>query len=283
MKPMTHSLRAALTLLLLGAMTSAHAFVVVADFDGDGLHDEEFDAYPGTTIQIGVYASQTPVEVNTNGGLTGFGLHMFTDGLPITGNNSDAVVIDPTWDFVTQQDIVDPSYVELKVVGNTLTPGGNTGAQVHLFDLSVEIPPTVGELYKVDFSDADNASFVSSEAFVYDDLAVFLQTNVNVVPIPDSDGDGLNDLVDNCTFQANAGQQDGDQDGIGNRCDADLNQDCVVNVEDLGIFKQRFFTSDAVADFDSSGTVNVVDLGILRTLFFGQPGPSGQPNECDDA
>ncbi len=95
----------------------------------------------------------------------------------------------------------------------------------------------------------------------------------------DSDGDGVDDATDNCRLTANPLQTDGDADNIGNRCDADLSNDCIVNVVDLGIFRTRFFTPDASADFNVDGVVNVLDLGILRTLFFQPPGPSA--NGCD--
>lgn len=98
---------------------------------------------------------------------------------------------------------------------------------------------------------------------------------------PDSDGDGVVDVQDNCTVQANPGQDDADGDGFGNLCDADFNNDCVVNVVDLGFFKSVFFSSNAVADLNSDGTVNSADLGLLRLLFNLAPGPSGRPNVCD--
>jgi hypothetical protein len=43
-------------------------------------------------------------------------------------------------------------------------------------------------------------------------------------PFTDSDGDGLDDLVDNCPFDANPQQEDGDGDGDGDACD-----NCPVN------------------------------------------------------
>lgn len=98
---------------------------------------------------------------------------------------------------------------------------------------------------------------------------------------PDADNDSVADSVDNCTNVANAAQEDGDGDGIGNICDTDLNNDCTVDFLDLGIFKQRFFGSDAAADFNSDGTVDFLDLGILKMLFFGTPGPAASPNVCD--
>ncbi len=89
----------------------------------------------------------------------------------------------------------------------------------------------------------------------------------------DTDGDGVDDAVDNCSLVANADQVDSDGDGFGNRCDADLNNDLIVNVLDLGIFKQAFFSSDADSDFNVDGIVNVIDLGIMKADFFGAPGP----------
>ena len=90
----------------------------------------------------------------------------------------------------------------------------------------------------------------------------------------DSDGDLIPDVGDNCTLIDNFAQVDTDNDGHGNRCDADLNNDCVVNVSDLGTMRAVFFSSFANADLNVDGVVNFVDLGILRAMFFSAPGPS---------
>ncbi|MFK8014177.1 MAG: thrombospondin type 3 repeat-containing protein [Gammaproteobacteria bacterium] len=95
----------------------------------------------------------------------------------------------------------------------------------------------------------------------------------------DTDGDGVDDSVDNCSTVANPAQIDSNGDGFGNRCDADLNNDLIVNVADLGLLRAVFFTADADADFNGDNVVNVSDLGILRSAFFQPPGPgaTGSP------
>ena len=90
------------------------------------------------------------------------------------------------------------------------------------------------------------------------------------------DGDAVADPWDNCTTYANDDQRDTDADGYGNRCDADLDNDGIVNARDLARFRVVFGTADADADFNGDGIVNAQDLGVLRQLYFRAPGPSGQ-------
>lgn len=129
-----------------------------------------------------------------------------------------------------------------------------------------------------------NGSFLRSDAnIILDDGAFRFISPTSVTVAVDSDDDGLADDADNCINVANADQRDTDSDSIGNICDADLNQDCVVRFEDLGLFRAVFFTADGNADFDGDGTVNFVDLGILRALFFADyaaENPSGVVNVC---
>ncbi|MFK8032201.1 MAG: thrombospondin type 3 repeat-containing protein [Gammaproteobacteria bacterium] len=94
--------------------------------------------------------------------------------------------------------------------------------------------------------------------------------------VNDADGDGIDDGVDNCTELGNPEQTDTDDDGFGNVCDPDLNNDGIVNFVDLAQFSERFFTTDAGADFNNDGVVNFLDLTIMRAFFFGPPGPSAQ-------
>lgn len=112
--------------------------------------------------------------------------------------------------------------------------------------------------------------------------AGFAFDNFNAtVAASDQDRDGIDDADDNCVLIENPDQRDSNGDGFGNACDADLNDDCVVNVVDLGLLKSVFFTADPDADFNGDSIVNVVDLGIMKTGFFMAPGPSSWPNGCD--
>ncbi len=90
----------------------------------------------------------------------------------------------------------------------------------------------------------------------------------------DSDADGVDDNVDNCTNIANADQADADSDNIGTACDGDLDNNCNTDFQDLAIFKGLIFGSDPVANFDGLGGVDFLDLAILKSLFFQPPGPS---------
>ena len=91
----------------------------------------------------------------------------------------------------------------------------------------------------------------------------------------DADGDGIMDCMDNCLAVTNVNQLDTNGDGFGNRCDADFNNDCVVNVVDLGVLRADFFSNGPDTDLNGDGVVNVIDLGMLRSMFFAAPGPSG--------
>lgn len=125
----------------------------------------------------------------------------------------------------------------------------------------------------------------------------------------DTDLDGINNSIDNCTLVQNPrqcigdpsimnqadcelagfawGQPDTDGDFYGNQCDADiapqpgpfLSGDCVVNFVDLGILRNAFFAPigspnyNANADLAYNGIINFQDLQIFQSQFFGSPGP----------
>jgi len=64
-------------------------------------------------------------------------------------------------------------------------------------------------------------------------VMVLLSLGIDLVVATDADGDGIDDSLDNCILEYNPDQADADGDGYGNLCDADFNNDCIVNMTDL--------------------------------------------------
>ena len=82
----------------------------------------------------------------------------------------------------------------------------------------------------------------------------------------DVDADTIPDRLDNCVKTANAEQADTDDDGYGNICDCDLNNDGIVNFIDYGSFRTEYGTTgeNLDSDFNSDGIVNFLDFGIFK-------------------
>jgi hypothetical protein len=96
----------------------------------------------------------------------------------------------------------------------------------------------------------------------------------------DSDVDGLPDRIDNCTFKVNPDQCDSYGDGYGNRCDADLNDNGMVNAQDTILFRSQLGQPSIgpvynSADLNCNGVVNSQDTALYRGLLGSPPGPSG--------
>lgn len=85
----------------------------------------------------------------------------------------------------------------------------------------------------------------------------------------DTDGDGIQDFLDNCPIDYNQTQTDSDNDGVGNRCDADFNNDGYVNAQDYILFRQQWGQLSQpptynVADMNANGHVNAQDYILFR-------------------
>ena len=92
----------------------------------------------------------------------------------------------------------------------------------------------------------------------------------------DADFDGVFDFQDNCTLVPNAMQCDTNGDGFGNHCDADLNNDGIVNKADRVLLTAALgATGPNDADLNCDGTVSSGDLDMLRAAQGQPPGPSG--------
>lgn len=102
-------------------------------------------------------------------------------------------------------------------------------------------------------------------------------------PSVDSDGDGVYDVLDNCVNVPNAfpNDCDTDQDGYGNMCDGDFNQDYGSDGADFLVFNHDFTTTGldggTGTDMNCDGYVDGADFLLFNHQFTttGVPGPSG--------
>jgi hypothetical protein len=90
----------------------------------------------------------------------------------------------------------------------------------------------------------------------------------------DSDRDGVPDSRDNCINKANANQRDSDADGYGDVCDADANNDGIVNSLTCHWCSRLGSRGANRADLNGDGIVNVLDLALVCLLFATRPGPA---------
>jgi hypothetical protein len=91
----------------------------------------------------------------------------------------------------------------------------------------------------------------------------------------DADFDGIADNNDNCLLIANAAQRDSNEDGYGNVCDADLNNNGIVDPLDFSTLKSLLGTINSDADLNGNGIVDPLDFSRLKSLLGTLPGPSG--------
>jgi len=131
--------------------------------------------------------------------------------------------------------------------------------------------------------------FAGTETFVYTmndsvNPADTATVTVTVVAL-DADEDGVADDSDNCTLAPNgpdipdAGgsvQLDTDGDGYGNLCDADFNNNGIVDPFDFSLLKSHFGQAGFPdQDLNGNGIVDPFDFSLLKSKFGQAPGPSG--------
>ncbi len=109
---------------------------------------------------------------------------------------------------------------------------------------------------------------------------VLVRSNTTEPLDPDSDQDGISDAADNCKLRSNPGWCDSDEDGYGNYCDGDLNNNGITNAQD-GVILRTLLGANTpgpgfgIGDLNCNGVVNNHDQILLRQML-GQPaGPSG--------
>lgn len=100
----------------------------------------------------------------------------------------------------------------------------------------------------------------------------------------DVDSDRIPDPADNCRALANPAQVDADDDGSGNHCDGDFDQDGASGARDFSTFRRCYgrtvpFGSGPAADptcaesdMDGDGAVGAADFVLFRAEFLTPPG-----------
>lgn len=107
-------------------------------------------------------------------------------------------------------------------------------------------------------------------------LLFAITAGLNTAHANDNDGDGVPDLIDNCSSIANADQRNTDGDLYGNICDPDFNNDGAVNFQDLSLLQETFFLQGGFhQDMNGDGFVNFGDLNLFAPYFLSVPGPAG--------
>lgn len=69
----------------------------------------------------------------------------------------------------------------------------------------------------------------------------------------DTDGDTIRDSLDNCPIHSNVAQQDNDEDGLGDECDLDDDNDGLVDSEENSVGEDGFLTNSKLSDSDGDG------------------------------
>lgn len=178
----------------------------------------------------------------------------------------------------------DASVSQAQITGGGTCPGGScNGAELITWNLGTVAAgaSTTVTVPGVVFAGTTSGRQIALRAEVRADTGELGKAATHVLVgsaysnnIADTEGDGVPDLVDNCTLVANSDQRDTNNDGYGNRCDADLDNNGFVNFIDLGRFNAAFGTTNADANLDGLGVVNFIDLGIFNSQFGRPPGPS---------
>lgn len=109
--------------------------------------------------------------------------------------------------------------------------------------------------------------------------------NANAGAVTDTDSDLVPDVFDNCSTLANgpnddSNQVDSNQDGYGNACDTDYNNDGSTTTLDFTTFFDSFTGTTPTPDTDHNGdsATTTLDFSTFFAAFSappGAPGPSG--------
>jgi len=260
-----------------------------ADSDGDGYGDKQEVQSGSSPVDAASIPNQAPVAnagadravrqgslVTLDGGASmdpdhgpsalGYGWNQ-TGGVPVTLSNSLAM---------------SPNFVPAKVGAYAFSLIVNDGADDSTPDGVTITVPILGDIdLDGDVDSNDLKLIIAARGKPADgpndlrDLDGNMKIDTLDEGVLDTDADGKLNGSDNCTLKANANQRDTNNDGFGNLCDPDLDNNGIVNAADQTLMQSRFYSKDPNADLNGDGFVNFGDLAILKSLYGKAPGPSG--------
>ncbi|MFK8032260.1 MAG: Ig-like domain-containing protein [Gammaproteobacteria bacterium] len=252
--------------------------------NGASIQDQYIEQNNDNTVRGSAYAL-----INTNGGTVTYnGISANNDGLgsidmrvSAWNNQPFTVTVNGVSATVTPEDPMnDPrwrltNWVQLRV-DNVMFDAGSSNQIV----ISTPNPTPYIAVDELVISTSDELTLADAHRRVLERnpsdqqalLGYLLQLEGGDVSI-DSDGDGVSDSLDNCQLVANSDQRDTNNDGFGNLCDPDLNNDNIVNFLDVALFADVFLGSNADADFNGDGATNFLDYVIVSNYFLLPPGP----------
>jgi len=107
-------------------------------------------------------------------------------------------------------------------------------------------------------------------------------------PAQDFDFDGVSDCADNCGQAFNPEQRDVGEDGFGNACDPDYDDNGVVGLSDFNTLRSVEGTQagdasfDPRVDHDDDDRIGAGDLDVLTAYFGDPPGPGPIALDCSE-